>query len=85
MATTEEMPMSAIAFSKLPTNETPLIRDPDLARAIDDLLQPYSGKALERAQAAVRRVATNNGVMGVFKDLVEIYRTAILASVPKET
>lgn len=72
--------MTATATSKLPTNERPIIFDPDLAGAVEDQLRPYTGKALERAQAAVRRVASG-AAQGTFSDLVAAYGTAIKQAV----
>lgn len=68
--------MTAIATSKLPTNERPIILDPDLAAAVEDLLRPYNGQRLERAQAAVRKVASG-ATQGTFSDLVDTYAAAI--------
>lgn len=66
--------------SKLPTNDRPLIKDPALVAALDKLLAPLSGKALERAQDAVRRVA-RSAVQGTFSTIVETYRKAIRGAV----
>lgn len=70
-------------LSKLPTNTRPLIQDPDMARAVERILAPYSGKTLERAQAAVRRVHTSD-VQGPFAAVIAAYRAAVLAAVGKE-
>ena len=70
-------------LAKLPTATRPLINDLDLARAVDGLLKPYSGKALEKAQAAVRKVHAS-GVQGPFSTVVTAYEAAILAVVGKE-
>lgn len=72
--------MTATATSKLPMNDRPIIIDPDLAAAVEELLRPYTGKMLERAQAAVRRVA-NGAAQGTFSDLVDAYRAAIKGAV----
>lgn len=64
--------------SKLPTSDRPLIADRDLAAAVDRLLSPLSGKALERAQAAVRRVAAS-AVQGPFATVLRAYESAIRA------
>lgn len=72
--------MTATASSKLPMNERPIILDPDLAAAVEDLLAPYTGKALERAQAAVRKVASG-AMQGTFSDLVDAYHKAIRGAV----
>lgn len=72
--------MTATAISKLPTNERSVIQDPDLAAAVEELLRPYGGKSLERAQGAVRKVATG-ATQGTFSDLVEAYRSAIKGAV----
>lgn len=64
--------------SKLPTSDRPLIADHDLAAAVDRLLAPLSGKSLERAQAAVRRIAAS-AVQGPFSAVLKTYETAIRA------
>ena len=70
----------ATMTTKLPTNERPLILDYDLAAAVERLLAPYEGKRLERAQAAVRQVATS-AVQGPFSTVLRAYQAAILAAV----
>lgn len=65
--------------TKMPTSDVPLIQDPDVLRAVDRELQPFSGKSLERAQAAVRRVH-GSGIMGSFDQIVAAYRGAIQAA-----
>lgn len=67
--------MTATA-TKLPTDSRPLVRDPDLAAALEEILVPYNGKALERAQQAIRKVRSS-GVQGPFSVVVAAYRTAI--------
>lgn len=62
--------------TKLPTDSRPLVRDPDLAAALEEILAPYTGKALERAQQAVRKVRSS-AVQGPFSDVVAAYRAAI--------
>jgi hypothetical protein len=62
--------------TKLPTDSRPLVRDPDLATALEAILEPYTGKALERAQMAIRRVRAG-GVQGSFTQIVAAYRAAI--------
>jgi hypothetical protein len=73
----------ATMTSKLPTNSRPIILDPDLAAAIERTLEPYNGKALEKAQAAVRKVATSN-VQGPFDQVVAAYESAVLAAVERD-
>lgn len=68
--------------SKLPAADKPLIRDPDLARAIEAELEPYTGKRLEAAQEAVRAVHAS-GLQGNFSALVLAYRAAIERAVTK--
>lgn len=70
-------------LSKLPTNTRPLIQDADMAAAVERLLAPYGGKALERAQSAVRKVHGSD-VQGPFSAVVTAYETAIRAAVGKE-
>lgn len=62
--------------TKLPTDNRPLVRDPDLAAALERELAPYSGKALERAQTAIRKVR-NSGTQGPFSVVLDAYRAAI--------
>lgn len=69
-------------MSKLPTNDRPLIQDPDLAVAIERALEPYTGKELEKAQAAVRRVHAS-GVQGPFGAILATYEAAITKAVAK--
>lgn len=66
--------------TKLPTDTRPLVRDPDLAKAIDKLLQPYSGEKLTKAQNAVREVRAS-AAQGRFDELLEAYRVAIQKAV----
>lgn len=71
--------------SKLPTSDRPLIRDFDLAVAVEGLLAPLSGKSLERAQAAVRRIA-GSAVQGPFGKVLDVYKAAIASAArDKET
>jgi uncharacterized protein len=66
-------------MSKLPTEGRPPKMDPDLATALEELLAPHSGKALERAQAAVLKLR-KSGAMGTFSEIVEAHRAAIEAA-----
>lgn len=65
--------------SPLPTNELPLIRDPDLAAAVEAELRGVSGVKLERAQAAIRRVH-GSGITGLFGEILAEYQRAIRAA-----
>jgi hypothetical protein len=76
------IPMTA-TLSKLPTSTRPLINDTDLADAVERMLAPYTGKALERAQAAVRRVH-GSAVQGPFSTVLAAYQAAVAAAVGKE-
>jgi hypothetical protein len=69
----------ATLTSKLPTSDRPLIRDIDLATAVERLLAPLDGKRLERAQAAVRRVS-KSAVQGPFDKIFAAYQSAIRAA-----
>jgi hypothetical protein len=62
--------------SKLPTADKPLIRDPDLARAIEAELEPFTGKQLAAAQTAVRKVHAS-GLQGPFSAILAAYQQAI--------
>jgi hypothetical protein len=69
--------------SKLPTSTRPLINDTDMAAAIEKMLAPYSGKTLERAQAAVRKTHSSS-VLGPYPTVLAAYQSAITAAVGKE-
>lgn len=71
--------MTATMTSKLPTSSRPLIHDRDLAAAVEKMLAPLSGKALERAQDAVRKVA-GSAVQGPFGTVLAAYQKAISAA-----
>jgi hypothetical protein len=78
------MTMTATATSKLPMNDRPVILDPDLARAVDALLEPFNGEPLKRAQSAVRKVASS-AISVPYSGLVDAYRDAIRQAVgPRE-
>lgn len=66
--------------TKLPTSDRPLVRDPDLAAALERELKPYSGARLDAAQQAVRQVAAG-GAIGTFDGLVAQYKAAIQKAV----
>lgn len=74
--------MSA-TLTKLPTTTRPLILDNDLAAAVEQMLAPLSGKTLERAQAAVRRVHAS-AVQGPYSEVIAAYQSAVTAVVGKE-
>lgn len=65
--------------SKLPTSDRPLIRDRDMAAAIERMLSPLTGQKLDKAQLAVRRVASS-ATQGPFATVLAAYRTAIDAA-----
>lgn len=75
--------MSTATASPLPTNELPLIRDPDLASAVESELKGLSGRKLERAQAAIRKVH-GSGVTGMFGEILSAYQVAIRESVASD-
>jgi hypothetical protein len=62
--------------SKLPANEKPLIRDPDLAAALEKELEPLSGKQLAAAQSAIR-TSYASGFLGDFGQILNHYRSGI--------
>lgn len=66
----------ATMTSKLPTSDRPLIGDRDLASALEKLLAPLNGARLERAQAAIRKVAAS-AVQGPFSTVLKAYEAAI--------
>ncbi len=72
--------MSTATASPLPVNELPLIRDPDLAAAVEGELKGLSGKKLASAQAAIRQVH-GSGITGQFGELVAAYAKAIRAAI----
>jgi hypothetical protein len=68
--------------TKLPTSTGPLIKDPDLAAAIEEMLEPYEGEELREAQAACREVHSSP-ILGQFGQLVAAYQTKIDERVEK--
>ncbi len=66
--------------TKLPQSDVPLIQDPDLAAALEREISGYSGKSLERAQAAIRKVH-GSGVIGPYDTILGAYRQAIREAV----
>lgn len=68
------------ADTKLPTDARALVRDPDLAAALERELDPYTGAKLEKAQQAVRKVRAS-GVQGTFTDVLAAYQAAIKKAV----
>lgn len=64
------------ATSKLPADARALVRDPDLAAALEKELEPFNGKALDRAQDAIRKVRSS-GIVGTFGDVLAAYQKAI--------
>lgn len=62
--------------TKMPMIEVPLVKDPYLASALETMLAPYSGKQLEKAQAACRKVFASR-IEGSFDFIVAAYQTAI--------
>lgn len=68
----------ATLTSKLPTSDRPLIADRDMAAALESMLAPLSGARLEKAQAAIRKVA-GSAVQGPFATVLKAYEAAIKA------
>jgi hypothetical protein len=66
--------------SKIPTDGRAVRMDPDLASALDTLLEPHTGAKLAKAQKAVLEVR-KGGATGMFHHLVETYRAAIADAV----
>lgn len=62
--------------TKLPTIEVPLVKDPELAATLEAMLSPYSGKQLEKAQNACRKVFASR-IEGSFSQIIAAYQTAI--------
>lgn len=69
--------------TKLPTDDRPLVRDPDLATQIEKILVPYTGEKLKKAQDAIRRVRMS-GTQGPFDMVLAAYRSAIEKAVGKD-
>jgi len=66
--------------SKLPIDGSPIRLDPDLAKEVEKMLQPYTGVALERAQKAFlerHKQLLSAYFMGNWADLVAQYQEAI--------
>ena len=72
-----------MATTAIPQETRPIRMDPDLEAAVAELLEPYGGKELERAQAAVVSVH-HSSATGVFSKLVDRYEAAILEAVGSE-
>jgi len=70
------------AESKLPQSDLPLIRDPELAAAVEAELAPYDGKRLLAAQAAIRK-AHASGLEGPYSAHLAAYQSAIREAVAK--
>ena len=70
-------------ISKLPREGRTIRMDPDLAQALEDILEPHTGKTLERAQAAIVRVRAS-GFQGSFGEILEAYRVAIEEAVSRK-
>ncbi len=68
----------------IPQETRPIRMDPNLAEAVEKLLEPYSGHELDLAQAAVVEVYHSSAV-GVFSKLVKRYKAAILEAVSPGT
>lgn len=64
----------------LPTEQRPIRMDPDLAKRVDSLLEPYDGEDLDHAQEAVMRVY-QSPASGSFGQLVARYEAAIQEAV----
>lgn len=67
-------------MSKLPLETRPLRLPPDVARVVERLLNPLSGKKLELAQAAVLTVYTSGRQMAC-EQWVLAYTEAIQAAI----
>ena len=64
----------------IPQETRPIRMDPNLKDAVAELLEPYSGKELELAQAAVVEVY-HSSATGIFSELVDRYEAAIREAV----
>lgn len=67
-------------MSKLPVEDRPLVMDPDLAAHLEHRLRPLTGKRLETAQEAVRRVRAS-GLTGTWDVITARYDQAIAEAV----
>lgn len=67
---------------KLPTIERPLITEPVIANALEKHLTPYTGKALERRQHAIRQLHAS-GIVGTIDELIGAYIAASDRADPK--
>lgn len=76
------MPPKAAPADKLPASDLPIIRDPELARAVNLELQHLEGKKLAAAQAAVRAVSASN-LQGSFAMIASAYTNAVREAVAK--
>lgn len=66
-------------MSKLPMESRPLRLAPEVARVVEKQLAPLTGKALERAQAAILKVYTSGQQM-TSEQWVVAYETAIITA-----
>jgi hypothetical protein len=76
--------MSTATASPLPVNELPLIRDPDLAAAVEaGTAKGCLPRNSTGAQAAIRKVH-GSGVTGQYGELLDVYLAAIRASIASD-
>lgn len=66
--------------TKIPQETRTIRMDPDLRKALEEILEPYSGEELELAQAAILAVR-KAGRPGNFRELIAMYTSAILLAV----
>lgn len=70
-----------MATATLPEGE--LVRDPDLNAALKAVLGEYTGKAWDRAYAAIRTVRAS-GLLGSYSELLTAYTKAIREAVKEK-
>lgn len=67
---------------KLPSSDLPIIRDPELAHAVNLELHNLEGRKLAAAQTAIRKVSAS-GISGTFSMIASAYTNAIREAVAK--
>lgn len=65
---------------ELPTEQTPIKMDPELAEVVGEFLAELEGSDRKAGSAAVMKVY-RSGFAGVFAEIVEKYRSAISTAV----
>lgn len=73
-------PVTDADRAKLPTRGGAIRLAPEIAAALEELLEPLAGVDLERARAAILKVY-GSGVQGSFDQVLDAYRQAVAGAV----